>query len=491
MVVPLLSAPGSQSEPTTESQSPASTSSKTTATASASAAPKISKTSNSGSRMSRLHLTARHDRRILVMALAAGFPGVLVALILLWNGPYPARLQWTLTVLIIGFWFGFSHAVQERVVFPLQTLSNLLAALREGDFSIRARGAARDDALGEAMLEVNFLGQILREQRLGALEATALLRTVMAEIEVAIFAFDGDQKLRLVNRAGERLLAQPAERLMGKSAADLSLEDCLDGESPGTLQKSFPGGAGRWEVHRSTFRERGAPHQLLVLSDLSRALREEERQAWQRLVRVLGHELNNSLAPIKSIAGSLESLVGRETQPADWKEDMRRGLGVIASRAASLNRFMEAYSRLARLPLPRLQSLSIAALVKRVVSLETRMNVELAAGPETTIRADGDQLEQLLINLLRNAVDASLETGGRVIVGWRRAIGWVEVWVDDEGPGLSNTSNLFVPFFTTKPGGSGIGLVLSRQIAEAHGGTLTLENRRNGHGCEARLRLPM
>jgi nitrogen fixation/metabolism regulation signal transduction histidine kinase len=341
------------------------------------------------------------------------------------------------------------------------------------------------------MLEVNFLGQILREQRLGALEATALLRTVMAEIEVAIFAFDSDQKLRLVNRAGERLLAQPAERLMGKSAEDLSLEDCLVAESPGTLQKSFPGGAGRWEVHRSTFRERGAPHQLLVLSDLSRALREEERQAWQRLVRVLGHELNNSLAPIKSIAGSLESLVGRETQPADWKEDMRRGLGVIAARAASLNRFMEAYARLARLPLPRLEPLSVSALVKRVVSLETRINIRLVEGPEITIRADGDQLEQLLINLLRNAVDASLETGGGVRAGWRRTVGRVEVWVEDEGPGLSNTSNLFVPFFTTKPGGSGIGLVLSRQIAEAHGGTLTLENRRNTHGCEARLRLPI
>jgi len=454
-------------------------------------APKLSRATQNQSRISRLHFTARHDRRILTMALAAGFPAVLVSLILLWDGPYPARLQWTLTVVIIGFWFGFSHAVRERVVFPLQTLSNLLAALREGDFSIRARGAARDDALGEAMLEVNFLGQILREQRLGALEATALLRTVMAEIEVAIFAFDGDQKLRLVNRAGERLLAQPAERLMGKSAADLGLADCLGGESPSTLQMSFPGGAGRWEVHRSTFRERGAPHQLLVLSDLSRALREEERQAWQRLVRVLGHELNNSLAPIKSIAGSLESLVVRETQPPDWKEDMRRGLGVIAARAASLNRFMEAYSRLARLPLPRLEPLNIGALLRRVVSLETRMNVEMAPGPELTIRADGDQLEQLLINLLRNAVDASLETGGRVRVGLRRSIGRVEVWVEDEGPGLSNTSNLFVPFFTTKPGGSGIGLVLSRQIAEAHGGTLTLENRRSGHGCEARLLLPI
>ena len=454
-------------------------------------APKLPKISKKATPASRLHFTTKHDRRVLLMALAAGFPAVLVALILLWDGPFPARLQWTLTVVILGFWFGFSHAVRERVVFPLQTLSNLLAALREGDFSIRARGAARDDALGEAMLEVNFLGQILREQRLGALEATALLRTVMAEIEVAIFAFDGDQKLRLVNRAGERLLAQPAERLMGKSAEDLSLEDCLVGESPSTLQKSFPGGAGRWEVHRSTFRERGAPHQLLVLSDLSRALREEERQAWQRLVRVLGHELNNSLAPIKSIAGSLESLVGRETQPTDWKEDMRRGLGVIAARAASLNRFMEAYARLARLPLPRLEQLSVAAMVKRVVSLETRINVELVAGPELTIRADGDQLEQLLINLLRNAVDASIETGGGVRVGWRRAVGRVEVWVEDEGPGLSNTSNLFVPFFTTKPGGSGIGLVLSRQIAEAHGGALTLENRRNTHGCEARLQLPI
>jgi two-component system, NtrC family, nitrogen regulation sensor histidine kinase NtrY len=440
---------------------------------------------------SRPNFTAKHDRRILLMSLASGFPAVVVALILLWAGDQPARVQWTLSVMIVGFWLGFSHAVRERVVFPLQTLSNLLAALREGDFSIRARGAVRDDPLGEAMLEVNFLGQILREQRLGALEATTLLRTVMAEIEVAIFAFDSDQKLKLVNRAGERLLAQPAERLIGRSATDLGLADCLSGDATRTLQMSFPRGAGRWEVHRSTFREHGAPHQLLVLSDLSRALREEERQAWQRLVRVLGHELNNSLAPIKSIAGSLESLVLREPQPPDWKEDMSRGLGVIAARAASLNRFMEAYSRLARLPLPRLQPLSVSELVNRVARLETRLSVEVSPGPEITVRADNDQLEQLLINLVRNAVDASIETGGRARIGWRRVTGQVEVWIEDEGPGLSNTSNLFVPFFTTKPAGSGIGLVLSRQIAEAHGGTLTLENRTDARGCEARLRLPI
>jgi nitrogen fixation/metabolism regulation signal transduction histidine kinase len=253
---------------------------------------------------------------------------------------------------------------------------------------------------------------------------------------------------------------------------------------------TFPGGAGRWDVRRSTFRERGLPHHLLVLSDLSRALREEERQAWQRLVRVIGHELNNSLAPIKSIAGSLESLVTRDPQPIDFREDMRRGLSVISSRAASLGRFMDAYARLARLPQPRFQTLSVSALVNRVVRLETRLEIALIPGPEVTIRADGDQLEQLLINLVRNAVDASMETGAGVKVGWIKSNGGLELRIEDEGPGLSNTGNLFVPFFTTKPAGSGIGLVLSRQIAEAHGGTLTLENRKAAHGCEARLRLP-
>jgi nitrogen fixation/metabolism regulation signal transduction histidine kinase len=432
-----------------------------------------------------------HDKHVLLLALAAGLPAILFSLYILWAGDYEAKEQWTLSVLLVGCWLAFAFALRERVVYPLQTLSNLLAALREGDFSIRARGAKHDDPLGEAMLEVNSLGEILREQRLGALEATALLSTVMAEIDVAVFTFSGDQKLRFVNRAGERLLKQPFERLIGRSAIDLGLADSLQGEHVRIVQATFPGGAGRWEVRRSTFRERGLPNHLLVLSDLSRALREEERQAWQRLVRVIGHELNNSLAPIKSIAGSLENIVTRDPLPSDFKEDMRKGLGVISSRAASLGRFMDAYARLARLPQPKFQTLSVSSLVKRVVRLETRLDVQLLSGPEVTIRADGDQLEQLLINLVRNAVDAAMETGGRVQVGWQRSNGQLEVSIQDEGPGLSNTGNLFVPFFTTKPSGSGIGLVLSRQIAEAHGGSLTLENRAKGPGCEARLRLPL
>ena len=430
-----------------------------------------------------------YEGRVVLLALLAGLPGAAVALIILWTGNYAARTQWTLSVIICGAWWGFTMAVRERVVFPLQTLSNLLAALREGDFSVRGRSPRPDDALGEVMREVNTLSGTLREQRLGALEATTLLRIVMREIDVAIFAFDERQRLRLVNRAGERLLAAPAERLVGQYAADLRLAACLEGEPHGTFQAVCPGGAGRWGMRRSRIRERGLPLDLLVITDLTQALSEQELQAWQRLVRVLGHELNNSLAPIKSIAGTLESLLGREPLPEDWRQDMRRGLGVINSRSDSLTRFIGAYARLAKLPRPQLQPLDVAALVERAVSFETRVPVSIVPGPPVTVPGDPDQIEQVLINLLRNAADAS-QPGVAVQIGWRRDGAMVEIWIKDEGPGLSTTANLFVPFFTTKPGGSGIGLVLSRQIAEGHGGALTLENRSDRSGCAACLRLP-
>lgn len=440
------------------------------------------------------------ERRVQLLALAAGLPGSLIALILLWAGGYSSRTMWTLGFLVFAIWLGFAASVRHRVVFSLQTLSNLLAAMREEDFSVRAKGASRDDAMGEVMIEVNSLSQTLREQRLGALEATALLRTVMEEIDVAIFTFDNENKLRLVNRAGERLLARPTERMLGFTASELGLGACLAGDSAQTMELTFPGGSGRWAMRRGLFRQAGLPHHLVVLSDLSRALRDEERLAWQRLIRVMGHELNNSLAPIQSVAQSLESELQSLTTAAPSQEsperaamldDIKAGFGIIRSRSEALARFMAAYSRLARLPAPKLAPVNVRDWIVRVAKLETRVKVQVNEGPDVVIPGDADQLEQLLINLLHNAADAVLESGTLAQVGWARQDSQLDVWVRDDGPGIQNKANVFVPFFTTKPGGTGIGLALSRQIAEAHGGTLTLENRPGAKGCEARLRLPI
>jgi len=432
-----------------------------------------------------------HDARIVLLALAGGFPAVILVAVLLATGGYPAPVIVGAGVIVLSAWLFAAAAVRRRVVRPLQTLANLLAALREGDYSIRARSTDLDDPLGLAFAEVNALREPLRAQRLGAVEATALLGRVMEEIDVAVFAVDEAGVVRLVNRAGERLLRRPVEQLVGRAAHEVGLDACLTGEPRRVLDAAFPADGGRWELRRSTFRQGGVPVHLLVLTDLSRALREEERQAWQRLVRVLSHEINNSLAPIQSIAGSLRSLLGRAPRPADADEDLESGLGVIGARAESLSRFMRGYARMARLPAPALAPVEVGAWVERVVALEKRATVRVRPGPATTIRGDRDQLEQLLINVVGNAVDAAEETRGDVEITWERALDALELRVVDGGRGLPATSNLFTPFFTTKPNGTGIGLVLSRQIAEAHGGTLTLENRPHAPGCVARLRLPL
>ena len=429
------------------------------------------------------------DRRLLWLTLGSGAPAVVVAMTLLFVDDFSDRTRWTLALFVLGSWFFGSLIVRERVVRPLQTISNLLAALREGDFSIRARSSRPDDPLGEVHTEVNGLGAMLREQRLVAMEATTLLRTVMAEIDVAIFAFDEKGLLRLINRSGQELLAQPAERVLGRTAAELDLGYCLEGPDTRVLSSVFPGAAGRWGMRRTSFRERGLPHQLVVIADLSSPLREEELKAWQKLVRVLGHELNNSLAPIKSLAGSLGTMLQR--RPADWEEDMQRGLEIIATRADGLARFMEAYARLARLPAPKLAPNDLCAIACRVAALETRLTIAVADCPPLQLPLDAAQIEQLLINVLKNAVEAAMETGGGVRLRWTTTPHFAEVTIEDEGPGIANPGNLFVPFFTTKPGGSGIGLVLCRQIAENHGGSFTLTNRADRTGSVAALRLPL
>jgi len=429
------------------------------------------------------------ERWLALGGIAATLPGLVLAAALARRAlpAGPGRVLLLLGALAVSV--GVIAQLRSRLIRRLKTLSNLVSALREGDYSVRGRDADRSDPVGEVLWEVNALGAQLRTERLGELEAAALLGQVLEEIDVGILAFDGAATLRLVNRAGARLLQRPPSQLLGRDAASLGMAGLLEGETPRRVDGDFGGQGGPYELRRSQFRREGLPHTLLVLADLRRVVREEERAAWQRIVRVLSHEINNSLAPIQSIAASLQAVLGR-ANPAEWVDDVRSGLGVVARRSEALSRFLAAYARLAKLPPPTLAPVSVPALVQRVTALDRTPGVRVVPGPAAWVRGDPDQLEQLLINLLKNAVEAASETGGGVSIGWEEAPGEVELVVSDEGPGLLETRNLFVPFYTTKPEGSGIGLVLCRQIAEAHRGTLTLRNAKGRRGADARLRLP-
>jgi two-component system nitrogen regulation sensor histidine kinase NtrY len=487
-----------------------------------------------------------------------GLSTAVLALLHVTTGPMLATLGILLLVLLLVF-----AAFIEEAIRPIQTLANVVAALREEDYSFRARGANRDDSVGQLSLEINALADTLQAQRVGALEAVALLRRVIAEMDAPVLAFDQDARLRLLNPAAERVFSLLPARDLGKSVADLDLTGLLDEPSEAAVQLELPRAAGRrsdpsqpqrWMIRRSTFRQRGVPHTLVVLSDVSAALREEERLAWRRLIRVIGHEISNSLTPIKSIAGSLRSRIlpkstnGSEPATANpaptptpqppavtvLQRDLQRGLSVIENRAESLNRFVQAYRQLAQLPAPILKRVPLLPLLERVISLEIRLDVRLLAAPDVDLLADEDQIEQLLINLVRNAVESALtcveeepeptsavtlneakrseEPGlsesaqptSRMAPGVSsapctpqvtiRAIeeaDLVAIVIEDNGPGLANPDNLFVPLYTTKKSGSGVGLALARQIVEAHGGAIELRNRPNHQGCIAEVRIPL
>jgi nitrogen fixation/metabolism regulation signal transduction histidine kinase len=418
-------------------------------------------------------------------------PALLLAAVFL----YQREVALAPSTLIIGCLLLYlaltAAALIEGMVRPLQTLSNVVSSLREGDYSFRARGAAAPDAIGELAAEVNALADLLQKQRVRSLEATALLGRILEVMHAPLFAFDRENLLQLVNNAGLKLLGLPHARCFGRTARELGLEDLLS--APDQSVHSFGSRSTRWLLRKAFFRQDGAPHSLLLLADVSLPLQEEEQIAWKRLIRVLGHELSNSLAPIKSIAGSLLARVERmEGQDDATLHDFRRGLGVVESRADSLHRFVQSYRLLAQLPPPHLKPFSLAALLERVAHLEQRLPVLLELGPPVTLNADPDQLEQMFINLLANAVDASLANGSHPVrATWQVADSNLLVIIEDRGLGIANSENLFVPFYTTKPAGSGVGLALAQQIARAHGGEIRLLNRDDGEGARATIRLPL
>src|SRR6201987_4532938 len=399
-----------------------------------------------------------YENRISLYSFFVALPGLLVSTVLTWMQPWTIGSRISLTIAELFAWWLLALALQEQTTRPLQTLANVIGSLREEDYSFRARNATAEDALGELSLEVNALADMLSSEKVRTIEATALLQRVVDEIDAPLFAFDPGTLLRLVNPAGEHLLRQNRIRMMGRKAAELGLQECLSATNETVVELNVGESQARWLLRRSSFRQAGVPHTLVVLSDVSRALREEERRAWQRLIRVLGHELSNSLAPIKSIAGSLSSRVSATPMDPAVRNDLQRGLEIIEARSASLHRFLEAYRRLAQMPAPVLRDVGLPQLVARVASLETRVKVCVQPGPDLIFIADPDQLEQMLINLVRNAADAVLELSTttvqpkdsnlssdsdsnldrdrKVSMHWDTTEAEVNLLVEDDGPGL-------------------------------------------------------
>jgi two-component system nitrogen regulation sensor histidine kinase NtrY len=422
-------------------------------------------------------------------------PGALGLGIAFLPGSLSAAQTAAVVVCFVASSFALAMRACNRAIHPLRTASSLLAAMRAGDTSLRAAGAHQGDAFGDVLWEINQLAGSLRAQRLQVAEADALLRKVVATTDIGIFAFDAAGRLKLVNPAGAQLIGREAAELIGLTASQLEIDIPAAVATPRIVTRRFPGGSGRYEIRRHAFRDSGVEHELLSLSDLSRALREEERTAWQRLIRVLAHEMNNSLTPIKSIAGTLADLSQRNPPADDWPTDLHSGLSLISQRADALTRFLLGYTALARLPPPAKREADLGQLLRRVARLEQRLPIEIAPLPAVRAFVDPDQFEQCVINLLRNAVDAALPCGGTVLLSLTQSqepAGHEVAVIDivDSGPGLAVGDNLFVPYFTTKPQGCGIGLALARQIAEGHGGGVTLENRHDARGCIASLRIP-
>lgn len=433
--------------------------------------------------MIRADRDSRRGLRTAIPALVA------LALVLLVGRPGPIEAGLLFALVLVLTWAVW-RVLSSRTRY-LHTIGNLLDALREGDYGVRGALPERRDDFADIVRSFNELAARLQDEQRDLQESQQLLSKTLAALDGAMFAFEQDQRLRLVNPAGERLLGQSARNLLGRDAAELELAALFSLPSGSIHARTFAGQPGRWQITHTVLRSRSQAGRLLLVQPMERALREEEAQAFRRLLRVLSHEINNSMTPIASMADTMQRMLpvtGAEFD-AELDADLRHGLGLIEQRSAALQRFIGGYAQLAKLPPPRVKEVDLAQLCRRVGFLLDDDRIAIEPGEDLCLLVDVDQMEQVFINLLRNALEAGGE--GPVLLRWKRAGMQALIEILDGGHGLPASGNLFVPFFTTKPEGAGIGLALSRQIVEAQQGSLELCSRDDTVGTVAVIALPL
>jgi len=433
------------------------------------------------------------------------FEAHLIRLVLLASLPLLLLLLWMMVLANISIWlilltglFGSlmilyaSYSIYQKISYQFRSISNLLEALIQGDYALRARSDQSGGALDELVSAMNDLAQGMSQQRWESVESQLLLRTIIEHIDVAIIALTQNNQIRFSNPAADHLLQLHNPSSNQQLLQQLAFVQELTSGCHQLVELSLGYQQGRFNVYIEEFRDAGKQHKLLFITDMRSLLRTEERKAWQDLIRVISHEINNSLSPIASISQTLKRLIERDVRGETLAEDLREGLHIISERAIGLSQFVESYKQLAKLPEPQIQPLAIRPLVEKIVALFNHTAIEIETEINFTLQLDPIQFEQVLINLIKNAVEATALTNPSSIIKIRWAVShqFFKLDICDQGTGISNSNNLFVPFYSTKKQGSGIGLVLSRQIIEAHNGRLTLSNQDSG-GCCASIELPV
>ncbi len=430
------------------------------------------------------------EQKLFFSVLINAIPVVILLVLVFLNDDLSLTAKLGIAGFCLVWLLAVAASIREKFVYHIRTLSNLVEAIRTQDYSMRGSRVRDPGELAELYQQINSLTTQLKDVREGEFELSNLLERIVNQINVAIVACDSDGNIRLANRLARKLLDTPAEKLVDKKLQDTVLQELLSDEGSQLIDFEFPGATGRWQVNQQQYRHHGKPGKIIFITDLKQVLSEEEISAWQRLIRVIAHEVNNSLTPISSICQTLNSQLDK-LEPSPDSADLKEGLDVIEERAKGLRDFISVYARIAKLPEPQKINFSVFELLQKVKRFFVNEAVEISdRGADFKMFGDPVHLEQVLINLIKNAIEACDVDASPVEISCQRKGSLIEFVVVDTGKGISNPANLFVPFYSTKEKGAGIGLTLSRQIAAKHGGQLLLENRSDGLGAIARLQIP-